>query len=354
MDAMGNISVLSELTIKDDVDYKTGNLDFSGNIVVKGVVRAGFSVKCANLTVKQIEGADIDITGDLNVAAGIVDSDLIRVQGNVQAKYINNSEIKAFEDLIVHKEIIDSNILLSGACINEAGNILSSYISAKKGIIAGNIGTEVSSPSKLKVGLNEHIEVLTEQADEKIKKNVESVKKIKKEISECETKNNELNAKISQFAFVQDRSEIKLREIEKKMHKLKNSENITELKKITDSVNRLRGNIKLAEHKLNIAFTRQDVLTEKILEKENKIKEYEADNKKLLQYKRDLKERSDRDESFAEVKVNKKIMPGTIIIGPNSSMTIKEPNSRCRIVEFEIKEEEQEAVMYYKMDISPL
>ena len=353
-DAMGNISVLPELTIKDDVDYKTGNLDFKGNIVVKGVVRTGFSVKCANLTAKQIEGAEVDLTGDLNVSAGIVDSELIRVQGSVQAKYINNSKINAFGDLIVQKEIIDSRVLLSGSCINETGNIINSYISAKKGVTAGSIGTDVSSPSKIKVGLNEHIEGLKEQAEEKIKKNIESIAKTKKEISECETEDRELYIKISKFAFIQDRAEIKLREIEKKLKALKASKNITALNKITDTVNKLHRNIKQAENKLNMAFTRQDILSEEISEKENKIQDYKTDNKELIQYKKNLKERSERDEAIAEVKVNRKIMSGTIIVGPNSTLTIKGTTSRCRIMELEVKEEEKGPVMYHKMDISSL
>ncbi len=354
IDAMGNVAVLSELTIPDDVDYKTGNLDFNGNIVVKGVVKAGFSIKCSNLTIKEIEGAEIDLSGDLNVAVGIIDSNLVKVQGNVQAKYVNNSKIKAFGDIIIQKEIIDSRISISGACINETGHIISSYISARKGIIAGSIGTEVSLPSTIKVGLNEHIEFFINKADEKLNKNIEAIKTAKREIDEFEAENNDLNIKISEFAFIQDRSGIELRDIEKKLNALKASEDTEELKKISAIVSDLRRKIQYAGKKLNNAFIRQKTIIKNIKQKKISIRECETDNKKLIRHKKKLTIFSKEHKPIAEVKVKKKIIAGTIIIGPKSSIRIHEPRTRCRIMEVEMKEDEKEVGSYYKMDISDL
>lgn len=354
MDAMGNISVLSELTIQDDVDFETGNINFDGNIVVKGGIKAGFSIKCANLTIKDVEGAEIDLTGDLNVTSGIVNADIIKVQGTVQAKYVNNSKIKAFGDIIIQKEIIDSKLLLSGTCINETGHIISSYISARRGIIAGNIGTDVSHPSIIKAGLNEHIEFFINQADKRQKENIEAVKAAKEKIIELETKNNDLNIKIAELALLQDRSEIKLRDIEEKLSKLKASEDITELKRASKIINELRQKIKSAGKKLDIAFTLQDKIIQKIENRENAVKEYEDDNKKLLQYKKKLQIFADEHEPVAEVKVKKKIMPGTMIFSPNASLRIQQLASRCRIMEVEVKEEESDSATYYKIDISGL
>ncbi len=353
-DAMGNISVLSELTIQDDVDYKTGNIDFNGNIVVKGGIKAGFCIQCANLTIKDVEGAEIDLTGDLNVTSGIVNADIIKVQGTVQAKYVNNSKIKAFGDIIIQKEIIDSKLLLSGTCINETGHIISSYVSAKRGIIAGNIGTDVSLPSTIKAGLNEHIEFFINQADKKQKENIEAVKAAKEMITEFETENNDLNIKIAELAFIQDRSEIKLRDIEKKLSELKASKDMTELHRTSETINGLRQKIKSAGKKLDIAFTLQDKIIQKMEKMEDSVKKYEADNKKLLQYKKKLQIFAKEHEPVAEVKVKKKIMPGTMIFGPNSNLRIQQPESRCRIMEVEVKEEENDSAIYYKMDISNL
>ncbi len=353
-DAMGRIAVLSELTVQDDVDFETGNIDFNGNVVVKGGIKAGFSIKCANLTIKDIDGAEIDITGDLNVISGIVNADIIKVQGTVKAQYVNNSKIKAFGDIIIQKEIIDSKLLLSGACINERGHIISSYISAKRGIIAGSIGTAVSLPSTLKAGLNEHIKFFMNRADKKLNENIEAIKAAKKKIAELETENNDLNMKIAEQAFIQDQSEIKLRDIEKKLSQLKASEDITELNRTSEIINELKRKIINTGKEFDIAFIRQDKIMQEIEDKKKKIKEYEADNKKLLRHKKKLKNFAKKHEPVAEVKVNKKIMPGTLIVCPNSNLRIQQIESRCRIMEVKMKEEENGSVTYYKIDISNL
>ncbi|MCK5100959.1 MAG: DUF342 domain-containing protein, partial [Desulfobacteraceae bacterium] len=165
LDPLGNVSVFSELKIEGDVGFETGNIEFDGNVIVTGVIKEGFSVKGASLTVEQIEGAKVDLTGDLNVSSGIVDATLIKVKGNIQAMYVNNSKIYGFGDLVVQKEILDSILRLSGACINEGGTIIASDISAKMGVDAGNIGTMGSKPSKLRVGVDEHTNFFVAKID---------------------------------------------------------------------------------------------------------------------------------------------------------------------------------------------
>ena len=134
LDAMGKVTVNPELKIKGDLGFETGDVVFDGNVVVEGAVKEGFKVKGASLTAREIQGAEIDLTGDLNVSFGIVDTDLVNVKGSVQAKFVHNSKINAFGDLIIQREIMDSVILLSGACINTSGTIINSKISANMGL----------------------------------------------------------------------------------------------------------------------------------------------------------------------------------------------------------------------------
>ncbi|HCY83629.1 MAG TPA: hypothetical protein DHV36_00675, partial [Desulfobacteraceae bacterium] len=149
LDARGRISVCPEMAIDGDLGFETGDVIFDGNVVVNGRVKEGFKVKCASLTALEIQGAEVDITGDLNVSLGIVDTELVNVKGSVQAMFVRNSKINAFGDLIVQREIVDSYIRLSGACINTAGSIINSKISANMGIDAGGIGTDLAKPTTL-------------------------------------------------------------------------------------------------------------------------------------------------------------------------------------------------------------
>ena len=186
LDALGEISVNPELTIKGDVDFKTGNIDFNGNILVMGTVKEGFSVKCISLTAKEIEGATIHLSGNLYISDGITDADIASV-ASIHAKFINNSQVNGFGNLVIQKEIIDSQILISGACENSTGVILASQIIAKGGIEAGKIGTTASKPAKLKIGMDEHIERQTAEIETQLTASVSRLQEIRDKIKAVET-----------------------------------------------------------------------------------------------------------------------------------------------------------------------
>ena len=93
-----------------------------------------------SLTAREVEGASLDLSGDLCVSDGITDTEVASV-GNIYAKFINNSTASAFGDIVIQKEIIDSRLLLSGTCQNPSGTIMGSKIAARNGVESGRIGT---------------------------------------------------------------------------------------------------------------------------------------------------------------------------------------------------------------------
>lgn len=354
LDAMGNVSVFRELTIDGDVDFETGNIDFKGNIVVSGVVKEGFSVRGATLTAGQIEGAEIELTGDLNVEGGIIDAKLIRVQGSVQAKYVNNSVIRAFGNLMVQKEIIDSAILLSGACINQSGNIIASTIIAKKGVQAVQIGTETSSPSRIRVGVDDHIKSLLAGVNKQIEKNIDQVGAIKGEIMALETEDHGLHMKISDSAHIQDRSQVELKKIEKRMGELKASGDLLELDKLTKMVRKLYRIAQVAGEGLDQAFQRQDFIVKEVQQRKQQIAALEDHNKVLVHEKIALVEFSKKTEARPEVIIAKRAMPGTMIEGPNAALKIKAVISRSRILELKRDGDGEGGLSFFEMAISSI
>ncbi len=354
LDAMGNVSVFSELKIEGDVDFETGNVRFEGNIVVAGVVKEGFSIRGANLTAGQIEGADIELTGDLNVEAGIIDAKLIRVQGNVQAKYVNNSVIRAFGDLIVQKEIIDSKVLLSGECVNQTGNIIASSIVAKRGVQAVHIGTETSSPTRLRVGVDDHVKELVAEVKKRLKKNMDRIGGFKAEILALETEDQELHVKISEFAYVQDRFQVELRKIEKQMVTLKESNDLLELGKLSKKVRKIHKEAQSAEQSLDQAFQRQDILVQDIQDRKRRISTLEENNKALVNEKNGLREFSRKTEGVPQVIIAKRAMPETLIEGPNSVMRINESISRMRVLEVKRESNGEGGISFHEMVLSSL
>ena len=333
LDAMGTLSVCPELYIDGDVDYDTGNINFKGNIIVRGAVKEGFSVRCANLTVDQVHGAEINITGNLNVSSGIIDSNVINVQGNVQAKYINNSRVKAFENVIVQREIIDSHLFAGGECINENGLITSSFINAKRGIRAGRAGTDKAAASRFEVGTEGLMEMLIADLDERVEKNLAAMKLLKQEIDDYEGEEKVLHEKISTAAYVQDRSQVELRKLRNLLPELQASKDIIEVQKALDMLKELQERAEEAEDIINDAFERQDAIVEFIYTRQSKIEKLEQSNEAIVHKKSALKAYNRKSEPRAEVIVRKSIIHDTIISGKRSRLVVKEELQRCKIHE---------------------
>lgn len=351
LDALGNVTVCPEFQIKGDLGFETGNVNFDGNVIVSGSVKEGFKVKCASLTAKEIQGAEIDISGDLNVSMGIVDTELVKVKGSVQAKFVHNSKISAFGDLIVQKEIIDSRIYLSGACINENGLIVNSVISAKMGIRAGNIGNPSAKPSSLTVGVDEHTNLLTAKIDALLDVNRNTVRELQAEAEALETEDQSLHGVISKHAYVQDRAQLELKDIEKKLGSLKASGNMAAYQKVVNTVKEIRINAKKAEEEINKGFDRQDAIALEISRKTERIKELEARSKELTDEKNGLLEFSGRTTPLPEVRVGKKIESGTKVLTVNSSLTLDNASSRCSIKEFAKSSPGSGGLLVYEMRI---
>lgn len=352
LNAVGTVSVYPELRIDGDVDSETGNIDFSGNIVVSGTVKEGFSVRCANLTVDQIHGAQINITGNLNVSSGIIDSQVINVQGNIQAKYIKNSRLKAFENIIVQREIIDSQVFTGGECINEQGSISSSHINAKRGIRAGTVGIAGAAASKLEVGTEALMEMIIADLDERLEKNGNDIKLLKRDIQELQMEENMLHEKISNAAYVQDRSRIELREIQKHLPDMQASEDIEAVRDALEMVKELQLRAREAEEIINDAFEQQGFIVELSQEKQRGIDTIEHSNEAIGHKKRGMLEFSRRREPKAELTVQGTITAGTIIAGGKSRLTLEDEHKGVRIHEIPVVD--SASVLVYKMQISDL
>jgi len=351
LDAMGNISVCSEFQLKGDLGFETGDINFEGNVIVGGTVKQGFKVKCASLTAKEIQGAEIDIDGDLNVSLGIVDTELVKVKGSVQAKFIHNSKITAFGDLIVQKEIIDSKICISGACVNKTGLIVNSEISAKMGIDAGTIGNQTSKPSTLTVGVDEHYNELVAKIDSKLNINSDAVNELKTETDALEKEDQKLHALISKYAYVQDRSQLELKDIEKKIENLKASGNMAALQKVSKTVELIQTKAKKAEEEINYGFDRQDGIAVEKSQRLMRTRELENLNRDLLDEKNRLFEFSNRNDPLPEVKVSGKVESETKIFAANSSLKLRKSSSRCCIRESKRNPDETGGIIFYEMKV---
>ncbi len=350
VDAMGNITVNPELMIKGDVDFETGNIDFNGDIIVKGTIKEGFTIKGISLTAQEIEGAAIDLSGDLNISAGITEAKIISV-GNIHAKFINDSSVKGFGDLVIQKEIIDSEVMISGACQNQAGHIISSKIIAKQGIEAGKIGTTGSKPSILKVGMDEHIKIMIQKIEDKLQKALAQLQELREKIKLIETQDQELYEQITQKAQIQDKAQNESKGLKQTILDLKKVNDTAGIQKAFVQIKKLTETAEQAEQELNKIFETQDLYAKQINQQKEQISYIEEQNKKYVLEKKGLKEFSAKTPPLPQVLANGKIIQDTKIQGPNATITIKEDLSRCKIHETALTEDGQ---TFYEMSVSDL
>ncbi len=154
MYGVGCFNVEDTVTIRSDLDISVGNIDFFGDVLVKGNVMEGFSVK-AGKSIK-IEGsvfsANLTAGGNITVNGGIIGSE-VECEGNVIADFCQSSKIKA-KGNVEAKEFAFCDVFCYGE-LNAKGNngtIVGGNITAMRDITATTIGSEKYTKTVISIG----------------------------------------------------------------------------------------------------------------------------------------------------------------------------------------------------------
>ncbi|WP_300455729.1 FapA family protein [Desulfobacula sp.] len=153
----GQIRMVESYFIDGDGDDETGHLDYDGNVQINGRITSGCKVTGNDITAMALEGGQITAEGNVTIAGG-VEGAKIYSRGNVTAAFIHNSEVVCMGNVIIEREIVDTDVDCSGSCLVEAGTLISSRITAKMGVKACHIGTEKADPCVIKVGHDVFVE----------------------------------------------------------------------------------------------------------------------------------------------------------------------------------------------------
>jgi uncharacterized protein (DUF342 family) len=321
--ADGKLFVLPELEISGDVDLETGNIDFDGNIEVHGAVQDGFSVRGGRLSAEAILKAEIDIAGDVVVSGGIIGAN-IKTSGNIRAKHVNGADINARGDVVVENELVNSNIESSGACLVKAGNILSSSISAKKGIEANAIGSATSNPCTLFVGLDDRTRNEIDRIKEQITLKREGQGKYPSRIDELQKECESLDKEIGRLAGVQDRAVQAQRALKQKMEELEKANNSEQLAQAQKLLKVLDSTISQNEKNLKPRFDKRDQIAKELAGFQDEIKDSEEEIMELIDEIESLSEWSRQEKGLTVVKVYDTVFSHTMIRGLHALSVLKE------------------------------
>jgi uncharacterized protein len=151
------------LDVPGDVDYSTGHIDFSGDVIVHGQIKQGFKVKaggsltCARL----IDASEIVCGGDLETGQGILGrmQGTVKVGGRVRAKFIENCYLEAGGDVVVATGCLNSVINTLGAVVTgPKGVIIGGKLYAQKGVSAFQIGSTAGVRTEIHCGVDYRVQ----------------------------------------------------------------------------------------------------------------------------------------------------------------------------------------------------
>jgi len=177
----GKISVLNTFVIDKNVSIETGNINFSGNVIVRGDVAQGFSIMATgDVTIEGVvEAATVIVGGNLIIKGGFLGASggALNVAGNAVCRFIEGGQVTVkgnFETTY----IMNASVKCGGS-INLVGKglIRGSYISARSSVTANFIGSPKASAinTVIEIGndpfLIERLERLSKENEEN-KKNV--------------------------------------------------------------------------------------------------------------------------------------------------------------------------------------
>ena len=189
----GNKVIISDTFEIDNVTLSTGNVDFDGNLYIKGNVLSGTTVKATGdiIVCGFVEAATIIAGGNIEIRLGVNASDkgYIEANNSVISKYFENATIRAGEDIRA-SYILNSDVSALGKInIDGAkGTIMGGVTYARLGINSNNIGNPMKMKTKVSIGVND--EML-----DKLQIIVRNIRDVKKEIAALTKTLEEINEK---------------------------------------------------------------------------------------------------------------------------------------------------------------
>lgn len=154
------INVFPVFEVKGDVDYRVGNIDFVGTVVIRGNVLTGFKVNAAGdiRVIGGVEGAELNSGGSIEITGGIMASGkgMVTAAQNIKCSFIQDANITAGGDVHASQSILHS-IVKAGQkviCDSSKGLVVGGVIQASDGVSAKTIGNAMSTATTIEVGVH--------------------------------------------------------------------------------------------------------------------------------------------------------------------------------------------------------
>jgi uncharacterized protein (DUF342 family) len=322
------VMVMPVLKIKGDVGIETGHVEFEGHVEIPGTVQAGYRVRSESLAAGEIHSEDIVVAGDVIVRGGVYGA-RIKAGGNLKAHHVNRSDILVQGDIVIKKELVDTKAQAGGRCLLDGGVILSSEVSAAKGISSGNVGAENANDSHLQVGKDPWLKEALAERRGSLQEETDRKTELDKRIEALTTTADGVSTELGEIAQVQDKKMVARREVEERIKR--------EKRKPTAKEQVLIKNLGREVERIDLEVARLMDEEERIDAELNSLRQAsQACTEACERLKLELDELTSAakaNPSYTQIKIAGRIYENTQIKGFHAKLRMKESLSRCVISE---------------------
>ena len=172
------IDLVAVSHIEQDVDYSTGHVDFKGDVVIDGTVKALFQVKATGTVTigGDVESnAHVEAGGDILVNGGVHGHAELIAGGSVMAKFLQHASVHAGGDVEIGAYLFEASVktgghLLAGGKGEGSGRaVVGGLVWAAQGIEAPSLGSPSNPRLKVVVGIDPEQVTQAERARAKLR-----------------------------------------------------------------------------------------------------------------------------------------------------------------------------------------
>jgi uncharacterized protein (DUF342 family) len=162
IDEIGRLLVDPTYVVSGDVDMNTGNVRFTGSVMIAGDVKKGFTVEATgDVQVNGIVEEAAVTAGGSVVAKGAIlggsQNTPVKANEDIVARFANNAVLNAGRDVQLQQEAVNCEIVAQGRVLvggvrPSRGAILGGTIRACDDIVVYNVGAAGGARTKLRSG----------------------------------------------------------------------------------------------------------------------------------------------------------------------------------------------------------
>jgi uncharacterized protein (DUF342 family) len=218
------VKVVQKLELQD-VNFKTGNIDFDGSVIIRGSINPGFKIRAgADIIVSDtVEGAELIAQGNIDLRGGFFGKKQGRIEahGNIRARFMDGCKVQCGGDLEVEDLISNCIVNCEGIVhLGKKGGRGQAYggkISAVKGINGKILGSPSEVETHVEMSPSPTILARQLELDAEISKNEKNLDSLERSLAYLRRAVHRDEARINSFADACTLTNVKLQEMKSEL-----------------------------------------------------------------------------------------------------------------------------------------